>query len=79
MTILLTIAVAVLYLVASGLLLRRLAMGAEARTHSKLPPLLAGLLADCVSHNAFSRVSILLWLRPRSHILKRRLRVPPPA
>ncbi len=48
MNIILTIAVTVLYLVASGLLLRRLAMGAEALTRSKLPPLLTGLVGAAI-------------------------------
>lgn len=73
----LTIAVALFYLAASGLLLRRLALGAEARTHSKLPPLLAGF-GGAIIHAAliygaiiapsglnlafFNVLSLLAWL-----------------
>jgi len=48
MTILLTATIVTLYLAASGLLLRRIALGAAAGTRSKLPPLLIGLAAALI-------------------------------
>ncbi len=48
MTTALTVAIIILYLTASGLLLRRIALGAAASTRSKLPPLLLGLGAALI-------------------------------